>query len=217
MYLFLPFVLMFFCIIVLSAHYHNYPDEYLILSSFFPFFFLLFFFFLTSSSSLLFHLFFNFTFLFFSHTQTLLYSSCHKPIEKNKGCNHMTCSQCRHEFCWICMGPWRQHGSSTGVFTSSFCYYNIYISFLLLIIRDLLLLLSLIYIHLCILHSHSILSFFFLDSLSLNIPLSFIYFTSFTLSFSFFLSLFISLSICIFRRLLLLQPWCRHVCVDCKG
>lgn len=27
----------------------------------------------------------------------------------------MTCSQCRHEFCWICMGDWSIHGSSTGV------------------------------------------------------------------------------------------------------
>ncbi len=39
---------------------------------------------------------------------------CEKPIEKNQGCNHMTCSQCRHEFCWICMGAWTIHGEKTG-------------------------------------------------------------------------------------------------------
>lgn len=25
---------------------------------------------------------------------------CKRPIEKNHGCMHMNCSQCRHEFCW---------------------------------------------------------------------------------------------------------------------
>ena len=39
---------------------------------------------------------------------------CDKPIEKNQGCNHMTCVQCRNEFCWICMGPWSIHGEKTG-------------------------------------------------------------------------------------------------------
>ncbi len=26
----------------------------------------------------------------------------------------MTCRQCKFEFCWICMGPWTDHGASTG-------------------------------------------------------------------------------------------------------
>eukprot|EP00549_Striatella_unipunctata_P025961 CAMPEP_0118724564 /NCGR_PEP_ID=MMETSP0800-20121206/32647_1 /TAXON_ID=210618 ORGANISM="Striatella unipunctata, Strain CCMP2910" /NCGR_SAMPLE_ID=MMETSP0800 /ASSEMBLY_ACC=CAM_ASM_000638 /LENGTH=511 /DNA_ID=CAMNT_0006633151 /DNA_START=113 /DNA_END=1648 /DNA_ORIENTATION=- len=39
---------------------------------------------------------------------------CSSRIEKNQGCNHMTCRQCRHEFCWICMGSWSSHGANTG-------------------------------------------------------------------------------------------------------
>mmetsp|Transcript_38140 Transcript_38140/g.36501 ORF Transcript_38140/g.36501 Transcript_38140/m.36501 type:complete len:115 (-) Transcript_38140:507-851(-) len=39
---------------------------------------------------------------------------CQKPIEKNQGCNHMTCKMCSHEFCWICLGSWKEHGASTG-------------------------------------------------------------------------------------------------------
>ncbi|OCK78663.1 hypothetical protein K432DRAFT_255370, partial [Lepidopterella palustris CBS 459.81] len=27
-------------------------------------------------------------------------------IEKNDGCDHMTCSRCRWEFCWACMAPY---------------------------------------------------------------------------------------------------------------
>jgi len=39
---------------------------------------------------------------------------CGSRIEKNQGCNHMTCQQCKHEFCWICMGDWVDHGATTG-------------------------------------------------------------------------------------------------------
>lgn len=28
---------------------------------------------------------------------------CRAPINKVGGCNHMTCSKCRHSFCWTCM------------------------------------------------------------------------------------------------------------------
>ena len=37
---------------------------------------------------------------------------CQSGIEKNGGCNHMTCRKCKHEFCWICMGLWSEHGQS---------------------------------------------------------------------------------------------------------
>ncbi|KAF9163293.1 hypothetical protein BGX20_001374 [Mortierella sp. AD010] len=36
---------------------------------------------------------------------------CQSTIEKNGGCNHMTCRKCSHEFCWVCLGPWSEHGS----------------------------------------------------------------------------------------------------------
>uniref|UniRef100_A0A7E4VR74 RBR-type E3 ubiquitin transferase n=1 Tax=Panagrellus redivivus TaxID=6233 RepID=A0A7E4VR74_PANRE len=38
---------------------------------------------------------------------------CHVTIEKDGGCNHMTCRSqtCKHEFCWMCLGPWKPHGS----------------------------------------------------------------------------------------------------------
>jgi ariadne-2 len=34
---------------------------------------------------------------------------CHSCIEKNGGCNHMRCCNCRREFCWICLGDWKSH------------------------------------------------------------------------------------------------------------
>ncbi|KAK6453973.1 uncharacterized protein RJT20DRAFT_137455 [Scheffersomyces xylosifermentans] len=37
---------------------------------------------------------------------------CQASIEKNGGCNHMTCRKCRFEFCWICLGDWIHHNNS---------------------------------------------------------------------------------------------------------
>lgn len=39
-------------------------------------------------------------------------SHCQSTIEKNGGCNHMTCKKCKYEFCWVCMGPWSEHGTA---------------------------------------------------------------------------------------------------------
>lgn len=36
---------------------------------------------------------------------------CHICIEKNGGCNHMQCFSCKHDFCWMCLGDWKCHGS----------------------------------------------------------------------------------------------------------
>ena len=39
---------------------------------------------------------------------------CSYQIEKNRGCDHMTCIKCRHEFCWSCLAdfqPIRQQGN----------------------------------------------------------------------------------------------------------
>eukprot|EP01130_Rhizamoeba_saxonica_P016912 TRINITY_DN7918_c0_g6_i1.p1 TRINITY_DN7918_c0_g6~~TRINITY_DN7918_c0_g6_i1.p1 ORF type:complete len:643 (+),score=141.50 TRINITY_DN7918_c0_g6_i1:44-1930(+) len=37
---------------------------------------------------------------------------CKNPIQKNDGCFHMTCSQCYHQFCWLCSQDWSTHNSS---------------------------------------------------------------------------------------------------------
>jgi len=39
---------------------------------------------------------------------------CSARIEKNQGCNHMSCKVCRFDFCWICLGDWKEHGQNTG-------------------------------------------------------------------------------------------------------
>ena len=40
--------------------------------------------------------------------------NCSVAINKNGGCNHMSCNQCKHEFCWICMKDWYKHDTFRG-------------------------------------------------------------------------------------------------------
>lgn len=41
---------------------------------------------------------------------------CRIPIEKNQGCNHIICWNCKSEFCWLCKSNWKNHDYSMGGF-----------------------------------------------------------------------------------------------------
>jgi ariadne-1 len=43
---------------------------------------------------------------------------CQTSIQLNKGCNHVECKKCAHQFCWVCLGSWAKHGTQTGGFYS---------------------------------------------------------------------------------------------------
>jgi len=45
---------------------------------------------------------------------------CKAPIQKKEGCNHMTCYQCRFQFCWLCRARYtRMHFDSDNCFGCS--------------------------------------------------------------------------------------------------
>ena len=39
---------------------------------------------------------------------------CKFYTEKNKGCNHMTCAECKYEWCWLCEGKYSYNHFSSG-------------------------------------------------------------------------------------------------------
>jgi len=50
---------------------------------------------------------------------------CKMRIEKNAGCNHMTCQSCKYEFCWICKGKYSSgHFSDYNLFGCPGGQYN---------------------------------------------------------------------------------------------
>ncbi len=46
---------------------------------------------------------------------------CGSQVQKNGGCNHMTCTQCSYNYCWVCLSPF---GGRDGVCQSYHC--NVY-------------------------------------------------------------------------------------------
>lgn len=40
--------------------------------------------------------------------------NCKSPTQKNEGCNHMKCSKCKYDYCWVCLEGWKKHSSATG-------------------------------------------------------------------------------------------------------
>ncbi|EGT37395.1 hypothetical protein CAEBREN_08953 [Caenorhabditis brenneri] len=52
---------------------------------------------------------------FGQHTSSWILSNtrdcprCFAPTQKNGGCNHMRCTGCRYEYCWVCLRNWKTH------------------------------------------------------------------------------------------------------------
>ena len=47
--------------------------------------------------------------------------ACKSPIQKNLGCRHMTCSECKHNFCWKCLKPWGIYPGGGGSYEPCKC------------------------------------------------------------------------------------------------
>ncbi|KAM9992664.1 hypothetical protein ACTFIY_010099 [Dictyostelium cf. discoideum] len=49
---------------------------------------------------------------------TTICSKCKYPVERNQGCNHMTCIRCHHQFCYACGGDYPHTGGCIGSISS---------------------------------------------------------------------------------------------------
>ncbi|KAF2110180.1 hypothetical protein BDV96DRAFT_501694 [Lophiotrema nucula] len=52
--------------------------------------------------------------------------NCNYHIEKNEGCDHMTCrcQRCRHEFCWECLAPYKAIRARSNAAHNPGCKYH---------------------------------------------------------------------------------------------
>ena len=48
---------------------------------------------------------------------------CGVAIDKNGGCDHMTCRMCRHEFCWRCLADYRSILTNSNAMHRPTCMY----------------------------------------------------------------------------------------------
>ncbi|KAF2867250.1 hypothetical protein BDV95DRAFT_446383, partial [Massariosphaeria phaeospora] len=51
-------------------------------------------------------------------------ANCVYNIEKNDGCDHMTCFRCRHEFCWVCLAPYNAIRTKGNTAHKTNCRYH---------------------------------------------------------------------------------------------
>ncbi|KAJ1308389.1 hypothetical protein OPQ81_004095 [Rhizoctonia solani] len=61
-----------------------------------------------------------------SNTKKCPGKGCGRPIQKNDGCDHMTCRKpagCGQEFCWVCLAPYRAIREQGNKNHMSFCKY----------------------------------------------------------------------------------------------
>lgn len=49
---------------------------------------------------------------------------CRTRIQKSEGCNHMSCSNCRYQFCWVCSLSWADHSGNSYYICSKVANYK---------------------------------------------------------------------------------------------